>query len=74
MYTINGGRFYGAFTSEGMLERLMKDLGVKSLEGYVGAAHSRLIRIALRGIARVTAMHTGVMAGREMVWVKITLK
>lgn len=74
MYTINGGRFYDALADRAMLETLMGNMGVSTLEGYVTKSHARLMRIMLRDSATVEIRHTGQMAGHEMVWVVVRLK
>ena len=71
MYTINGKRFYDALADRVTVQNLMRDLGVKTLEGYVTPAHSRLMKFALRRAATVEEVHTGMMAGHEMVWVRV---
>jgi len=71
MYGINGRRFYDALASKVMVEQIMNTLGVTSLEGYVMPSHARLMRFVLRHAAIVDEMHTGQMAGHEMVWVRV---
>jgi hypothetical protein len=73
MYTINGKEFYAA-AIDGGFDKVMDELHIKSLEGYVVPAHARLMQIAMRGKANVEITGSGEMHGSKMSWVRITKK
>lgn len=72
MYAISGRGFYELMSRR--LPDVLARHGVTSLEGYVLPDHHRLMRMALRRVADVGTDGTGVMAGREMTWVRVTPK
>jgi len=74
MYSITGWKFYEAWRKQGALRSLLAQLDVKSLEGYVTAAHARLMRVALRHVGRVEVTGEGEMAGHTMVWVVVSCR
>ena len=71
-FLINGPGFYRVMKEHGA--ELMKELGVKSLEGYVTDAHAELMRQALKGVAEITDRGRGTMAGLDMVWIVVEAK
>lgn len=74
MYSINGREFYRYFGQAGKVAELMAGLGVRSLEGYVTAAHERAMRAGLRRSATVERAGEGTMDGKPMVWVVVRAK
>lgn len=74
IFTLNGSRFYEQFADQIKARALFESLGVTSLHGYVSDNHLRLIKASLRRSASVQTLWRGTMAGREMPWIRITLK
>ena len=71
MHSINGRAVYQTLAQPGELTRLLKQLEVKSLEGYATPAHARLLKTALSEVGIVTALSHGMMAGRKMIWMRV---
>lgn len=72
MFAVSGRGFYELMSRR--LGEVLERHGVRSLEGYVLPDHYRLMRMAMRRVADVGTDGTGVMAGREMTWVRVALK
>lgn len=70
-YAITGPGFYRLLPS--LLPKVFKDLDLVSLEGYVTKAHRRAMAYLLRDVATVSVVRAGHCAGRDMVWVRVTL-
>lgn len=70
MSSIVGEKFYEALKNH--LPEVLEQCQVRTLEGYMTAAHARLLRMALREHGRVTISHWGECAGRSMPWVVLT--
>lgn len=73
MSQIIGKGFYEAAREPGVLKKLMDDVGVKTLEGYLTDVHARAMRMALKRIAEVSIRHRGICGGREMSWVVVKI-
>lgn len=71
IYGLNGRAFYAYFGQPGKVTEVMAELGVRTLEGYVTAAHERAMRTGLRRSATVERTHEGTMDGRPMVWIVV---
>ena len=74
LYNLNGVRFYRVWSTPEAARQFFLDLGVVSLEGYVGGAHARLLRTSLKDVANVEFTGRGHMSGHPMEWVRITPK
>ena len=74
MYNLNGVRFYRLWDTPEAVRLFFSDLGIVSLEGYVGDAHARLLRTTLRGVANIEFTGRGCMNGHSMEWVRMTPK
>lgn len=72
MSSIVGARFYEALAAN--VPDLMRQAGVRTLEGYMTDAHARLLRVALRRTSDVAIACRGICAGRDMPWVVVTVK
>lgn len=70
-FSITGPGFYAMIRS--LLPQVFADLQITSLQGYVTPAHRRAMAFLLRGVADVSVLWPGRCAGRDMVWVRVTL-
>ena len=70
-YSISNPGFYDAMAGDRLLAPIMRDLGVRTLEGYVTPAHARLMAIAFRQQADVQITGEGEMQGHNMCWVVV---
>lgn len=69
IYNVQGARFYKHVAEA--WPKILSDLQVDSIEGYVLASHARLIRVALRKVATISIKQAGEMAGHVMFWIVI---
>jgi hypothetical protein len=69
MFSIIGAGFYEVLSED--LPSILADSGLTSLEGYMVAGHSRLMRRQMRKVGEVSSGGMGVMNGCEMEWVVV---
>lgn len=73
LYSINGAGFYSALPQ--ILDQLGR-LKFTSIDGYVGKAHARLLRMQLRGNPEweLSVGTEGILDGHKLSWITVTRK
>ena len=72
IHSLIGRAFYTNIAD--MIKPMMKQVGVKTLEGYMTRPHAEVMKKVLEKIVDVEIVGPGRTAERDMVWVKLTDK
>lgn len=72
IHSLNGRRFYNLIPE--FVRKAYEMCGVRSVEAYVLEAHARLLKRVLQGVLKTEILGPGSVAGRKMLWVRLSLE